>query len=42
MKEFYLRIAHKRGKKRAFVAVAKKTVAYWMLKMNPTYEEVHP
>jgi transposase len=44
MRQFYLRIAHKRGKKKARVAVARRIVsyAYWMLKRNLTYEELHP
>jgi transposase len=44
MQQFYLRVAHKRGKKKARVAVARKIVsyAYWMLKTNLTYEELAP
>ena len=44
MKEFFLRIAHKRGKKKACLAVARKemTYAWWMLKRNVTYEELDP
>jgi len=44
MRQFYLRVAHKRGKKKARVAVARRIVsyAYWMLKRNLTYEELHP
>jgi len=44
MRQFYLRVAHKRGKKKARVAVARRiaSYAYWMLKRNLTYEELHP
>jgi len=44
MQQFYLRVAHKRGKKKARVAVARRIVsyAYWMLKRNLTYEELAP
>jgi transposase len=44
MQRFFLRIAHKRGRKKAHVAVARKIVsyAYWMLKRNLTYEELDP
>lgn len=44
LKEFFLRIAHKKGKKKAYVAVARKLVAYayWMLKRNITYQELAP
>lgn len=42
--EFFLRIAQKKGKKKAYVAVARKLVAYayWMLKRNVTYQELAP
>ena len=44
LKEFFLRIAYKRGKKKAYVAVARKLVAYayWALKRNQTYQELDP
>ncbi len=44
LREFFLRIAYKKGKKKAYVAVARKLVAYayWMLKRNLTYEELAP
>jgi transposase len=44
MQQFFLRVARKRGKKKARVAVARRIVsyAYWMLKRNLTYEELHP
>jgi len=42
LKEFYLRIKHKRGEKKAIIAVARKIVvyAYWILKKNVTYKEL--
>lgn len=42
--EFYTRLKHKRGDKRALIAVARKLVsyAYWMLKRNVTYEGLSP
>ncbi|MDG6979918.1 MAG: IS110 family transposase [Nitrososphaerota archaeon] len=42
--EFYTRLTHKRGEKKALIAVARKLVsyAYWMLKKNVTYEELSP
>jgi hypothetical protein len=42
LKEFYLRLRHKRGEKKALIAVARKMAAYafWMLKRNQTYEEL--
>ena len=42
--EFYTRLAHKRGERKALIAVARKLVsyAYWMLKRNTTYEELSP
>jgi transposase len=42
--EFYSRLAHKRGEKKALIAVARRLVsyAYWMLKKNATYEELSP
>ena len=44
LKEFYIRLSHKRGEKKATIAVARKLVsyAYWMLKRNVTYEELSP
>jgi transposase len=44
IKEFFLRIMHKKGKKKAYVAVARKLVAYayWLLKRNVTYQELAP
>jgi transposase len=44
LREFYLRVKHRKGGKRAMVAVARKLVsyAYWMLKRNQTYEELSP
>ena len=42
--EFYTRIRHKRGERRARIAVARKLVAYayWMIKRKKTYEELSP
>ena len=42
LKEFYLKLRHKRGEKKALIAVARKWVSYefWMLKQNITYEEL--
>ena len=42
LKEFYLRIKHKRGEKKAIVTVARKIIvyAYWILKKNVTYKEL--
>jgi transposase len=44
LKEFYLKLKHKRGERKALIAVARKMVsyAYWMLKRNQTYEELTP
>jgi transposase len=44
LNEFHTRLSHKRGEKKALIAVARKLVsyAYWMLKRNITYEELHP
>jgi len=44
MKAFYERVKHRKGKKRALVAVARKIVSYafWMLKRNLTYVELAP
>ena len=44
LSEFYTRLKHKRGERKALIAVARKLVsyAYWMLKRNITYEELHP
>ncbi len=42
LKEFYSKLRHKRGERKALIAVARKMVsyAYWMLKRNQTYEEL--
>ncbi len=39
IREFYERVKHRRGEKKAIIAVARKLVsyAYWMLKRNITY-----
>lgn len=44
LNEFYTRLSHKRGEKKALIAIARKLVsyAYWMLKRNVTYEELSP
>ncbi len=44
LNEFYTRLKHKRGERKALIAVARKLVsyAYWMLKRNITYEELSP
>jgi transposase len=44
LNEFYTGLAHKRGEKKALIAVARKLVAYayWMLKRDVTYEELSP
>jgi transposase len=44
LREFYTKLSHKRGERKALIAVARKLVsyAYWMLKGNKTYEELHP
>jgi len=44
LRESYLKIRHKRGGKRATIAIARKlvTYAYFMLKRNITYEELKP
>jgi len=44
LREFYTRLSHKRGERKALIAVARKLVsyAYWMLKRNVTYEELQP
>ena len=44
LKEFYVKLRHKRGEKKALIVVARKMVsyAYWMLKRNQTYEELDP
>jgi len=41
---FYTRLSHKRGEKKALIAVARKLVsyAYWMIKRKQTYEELSP
>jgi transposase len=42
--EFYARLKHRRGERKALIAVARKLVsyAYWMLKRNTTYEGLSP
>ena len=42
LKEFYLKLRHKRGEKRALIAVARKLVSYAlrMLKRNQTYDDL--
>lgn len=44
LNEFYTKLSHKRGEKKAIIAVARKLVsyAYWMIKRNMTYEELSP
>ena len=44
LREFYTKLRHKRGERKALIAVARKMVsyAYWMLKRNQTYEELSP
>jgi transposase len=44
LNEFYTRLRHKRGERRARIAVARKLVsyAYWMIKRKMTYEELSP
>jgi len=44
LRKFYLNLRHKRGEKKALLAVARKlgTYTYWMLKRNQTYEELSP
>ncbi|MDG6940054.1 MAG: IS110 family transposase [Nitrososphaerota archaeon] len=44
IREFHARLTHRRGEKKALIAVARKLVsyAYWMLKRNVTYEELSP
>jgi transposase len=44
LRKFYLNLTHKRGEKKALLAVARKlgTYTYWMLKRNQTYEELSP
>ncbi|MDA4117816.1 MAG: hypothetical protein OK455_05675 [Thaumarchaeota archaeon] len=44
IREFYTRLKHKNGDRKATVAVARKLVsyAYWILKRNVTYEELSP
>jgi transposase len=44
LRGFYLKLKHKRGERKALIAVARKMVsyAYWMLKRNQTYEELSP
>ncbi len=42
--KFYTRLTHKRGEKKALIAVARKLVsyAYWVLKKSVTYQELSP
>lgn len=42
--EFYTRLRHKRGERKALITVARKLVsyAYWMVKRNQTYEDLSP
>jgi len=42
LRAFYQKLRHKRGERKALIAVARKLVAYafWMLKRNKTYEEL--
>jgi transposase len=44
LKKFYVKLRHKRGEKKALIAVARKLISYsfWMLKRNITYEELNP
>jgi transposase len=44
LNEFYTRLRHKRGERRARIAVARKlaSYAYWIIKRNMTYEELSP
>lgn len=44
LREFYLKLSHTRGERKALIAVARKLAAYsyWMLKRNQTYEELSP
>jgi transposase len=44
IRSFYSGIRYRRGGKKALIAVARKLVSYawWMLKRNLTYEELHP
>lgn len=44
LNEFYSEVKHRRGEKRALIAVARKLVsyAYWMLKRDITYQELSP
>jgi hypothetical protein len=44
LRGFYLKLKHKRGERKALIAVARKlaSYAYWMLKRNVTYEELAP
>ena len=42
IRKFYERVKHRRGEKKAIIAVARKIVvyAYWILKKNVTYKEL--
>jgi transposase len=44
LREFYLKLSHMRGERKALIAVARKLAAYayWMLKRKQTYEELSP
>jgi transposase len=44
LRDFYLKLRHKRGERKALVAVARKLASYafWMLKRKLTYEELSP
>ena len=44
LNEFYLKLRHKRGEKKALIAVARKMVSYpfWILKRNLTSKELNP
>ena len=44
LRKSYLKLKHKRGERKAIIAIARRLVlyAYWMLKRNLTYEELKP
>jgi transposase len=44
LNEFYVSVKHRRGERRALIAVARKLVsyAYWILKRDITYQELSP
>jgi len=44
LREFYVKLARKRGERKALIAVARRMTAYafWMLKRKQTYEELAP